>query len=555
MNSDKVNLWKYRKATKGKPIDKIILGGLITAGILSIAQLFDWWFREEHIASLPFFILLSIILWWSIFRMIILWISYLKISVPDSKPVKSKDLKVAIFTTSSPGEPLSMFEKTLEACFKITYPHTTYLLDDTQDLRFKEVAERNGAVWLNLKGLPGAKAGKINEALKLTKEDFILVLDPDHIPFPNFFDEVLGYFGDDNVGFVQVSQAYYNQYRSFTARAAAEQTYGFYGPTQIGMNGINCSVAIGANCTFRRTALESIGGHGIGLAEDLVTAIRIHSKGWKSIYNPVIVSRGLVPEDIGSFCKQQLKWSRGVHEVLFAELPNLWKNLSFWQRLSYFTIGTYYMSGVSTFLFLILPYLFLWFGILPANMDFIEFVIYWIPVAIMGISIYLFVQKWMCHPETESGIHWRGMFLKFACWYVFFLGFVLSLFNKKIPYIPTAKTADNSLTPFVKPLIIHLLIFITTLIIVIIIRLYFTLEARIALSSGNIWGMVTFAFIAFIMTFGGIYAAYEATVLKKDDAWKNIDVDSIDITTKAAKPIHLKDKSIEEQVIIKTEVV
>lgn len=129
----------------------------------------------------------------------------------------------------------------------------------------------------------------------------------------------MGFFNDEKVGYVQVAQAYYNQYRSFTAKGAAQQTYGFYGPTQMGLFGRNCAVAIGANCTFRRKALESAGGHGIGLAEDLITAIRIHAEGWKSIYHPVIVSRGLVPEDFGSFCKQQLKWARGVHEVLFAK--------------------------------------------------------------------------------------------------------------------------------------------------------------------------------------------------------------------------------------------
>ena len=56
-----------------------------------------------------------------------------------------------------------------------------------------------------------------------TDEDFILILDPDHIPFPEFLDRVLGYFADERVGFVQVSQAYYNQGRSFTAIGAAEQ--------------------------------------------------------------------------------------------------------------------------------------------------------------------------------------------------------------------------------------------------------------------------------------------------------------------------------------------
>lgn len=524
---NKSDLWKFREAAPSGTIKKMILAILVLAGCISIFRLFNWWFKAEHVASLPLFLLLTFIFWWGILRMIILWISYLQISKPQKKEAQ-QNLRVAIFTTSSPGEPLSMFEKTLAACARITYPHTTYLLDDTKDLRFKEVSEKNGAVWLELIGLPGAKAGKINAALKQTTEEFILVLDPDHIPFPNFFDEVLGYFEDEKVGYVQVSQAYYNQYKSFTAKGAAEQSYGFYGPTQMGMNGLNCAVAIGANCTFRRETLDSIGGHGIGLAEDLITAIRIHAAGWKSIYTPIIVSRGLVPEDLGSFCKQQLKWARGVHEVLFAEVPRLWKNLSFWQRVSYLTIGTYYFSGVTMFLFLLIPYLFFLFGWLPANMDFIEFLLNWIPVGLIGLIIYLYVQQWTCHPAKERGLHWRGMILKFACWPVFFRGFILSLKDADIPYIPTAKQAAKGFTVFARPLIFHLFLFLITVTGVIIQRVYFTPEAKLSLTSGDIWGMVAFAAIAFLMVVGGIYAAWQSQKIKQEDPWMHVDLNKIE---------------------------
>jgi cellulose synthase (UDP-forming) len=410
---DNKDLWQFRQALDVKSRHRWVLSILIIAGIISIVQLADWWFREEHIGNLPLYILLSVIFWYGTFRLILIWINYLHISKPLAVAA-AENLSVAIFTTSSPGEPVEMFEKTLAACRNISYPHTTYLLDDTRDPAFRACAERNGAVWLELVGIPGAKAGKINAALSKTKEDFILVLDPDHIPFPNFLDHTLGFFKDEKVGFVQVSQAYYNQYRSFTAKGAAEQTYTFYGPTQMGLFGLGSSVAIGANCTFRRKALESIGGHGIGLAEDLITSIRIHAAGWKSIYNPVIVSRGLVPEDFGSFCKQQLKWARGVFEVTFEEIPRLFPKLSFWQRLSYLTIGTYYLVGLTSFFYTIIPFLFFFTGILPAQMSFVEFVIHGSYVAFIAIIIYLYVQRWMCHPQIERGLHWRGMVLKFA---------------------------------------------------------------------------------------------------------------------------------------------
>ena len=527
MNKKGLNrLWEYGESLHPRSRDKYILLSLIIAGVILIARLGNWWFKAEQVATIPLFILLSVIFWWGVLRMIILWINYLHIHKP-TKIEAPQGLKVAIFTTSSPGEPLSMFDKTLEACSNITYPHTTYLLDDTQDPRFREVAEKHGAVWLELVGLPGAKAGKINAALKKTTEDFIMVLDPDHIPFPNFFDEVLGYFEDSTLGYVQVSQAYYNQYRSFTAKGAAEQTYSFYGPTQMGMYGTNTCVAIGANCTFRRTALESIGGHGIGLAEDLVTAIRIHSEGWKTLYAPIVVSRGLVPEDFGSFCKQQLKWSRGVHEVLFDELPRLYKKLSIWQKISYFTIGTYYLNGTVMMIFLMIPYFFFWFNMVPAQMYFIQFLTHWIPLAIIAVVIYLFVQRYMCDPREEKGLHWRGSVLKFACWPVFFLGFILSLVDKKIPYIPTAKQAAKGISPFAKPMLFHGLIFLITLVYIMINRFYYTPESVLEMTSERTWGMIAFSSIAFIMAIGGLYAAFESRNLSVEDPWDKVNVSDL----------------------------
>src|SRR4051794_27369551 len=118
-NQNKNDLWSYRKAAPTTPIKKTILSVLIIAGLLSILRLFNWWFREEHIANTFLFILLSLIFWWGIIRMVILWISYFHISIPKEKPAP-KGYRVAIFTTSSPGEPLSMFEKTLAACKNIS---------------------------------------------------------------------------------------------------------------------------------------------------------------------------------------------------------------------------------------------------------------------------------------------------------------------------------------------------------------------------------------------------------------------------------------------------
>src|SRR5687768_17899008 len=150
-----------------------------------------------------------------------------------------------------------------------------------------------------------------------------------------------------------------------------------------GMNGAGTAVAIGANCTFRRSALVSIGGHGAGLAEDLVTSIRLHAAGWRSVYVPEQVARGLVPEDLDSFLRQQLKWSRGVYEVLFREYPRAFRGLTAYQKISYFMIGSYYLVGVTSLIFLSVPLIYLFFGKQPAVFLLSEYIQHAVPVGLL----------------------------------------------------------------------------------------------------------------------------------------------------------------------------
>lgn len=507
--------------------DRLVIGALSGLGIAAVLRLADWWFRAAHVSQPFLFALLSLAFWYGIIRVVLGWINYAAIAKPLLRPAPD-GVSVAIFITSSPGEPLEMFQTTLAACAAIRYPHATYLLDDTCDKRFAEVASQHGAVHLELVDLPGAKAGKINRALELTQEDFILVLDPDHVPFPEFLHRVLGYFDVAETGFVQVSQAYYNQSRSFTAKAAAEQTYAFYGPGQMGLFGHGAAVAIGANCTFRRSALISIGGHGIGLAEDLITAIRLHAAGWKSVYVPEVLSRGLVPEDLGSFFRQQLKWSRGVYEVVFSELPHSIGSLRWRQRLSYLTIGTYYFFGVTTLLYLIFPYMYLWTGYQPVSMRFAEFIGESTPVAVVALLFYFFVQRWMCDRSTETGIHWRGLTLKLACWPICFAGTFLAVIRRDIPYIPTAKEAvKGRFLQLAWPSLLLVATYAATVLRVVNVRMLNSSEGSLELSSEAVWGMLLFATLPVVMASGALYAAWESLQVPAGKAWDGIDVSRI----------------------------
>lgn len=512
--ADVSDIFRPARARPVSSWERWVLGALVFLGVQSIAFFGLWWFQARNVSNLLLFVLLSLATWWGILRMCVGWYNAFHLEQPDAVPAPP-GLSVAVFTTSHPGEPYDMFVRTLSALRKVRYPHTAYLLDDTRDPRMRALAEETGAVHLELLGLPGAKAGKINAALQKTTEEFIVILDPDHIPFPEFLDRVLGYFRDPAVGNVQVAQAYHNAGESFVARGAAEQTFAFYGPILQGMHGTGTAVAIGANGTFRRAALDSIGGHGLGLAEDLVTSIRLHAKGWKSVYVPEIVSRGLVPADLDSYLKQQLKWSRGVFEVLLREYPRAYSRLTGHQRISYLMIGTYYLVGVTTLIYVLIPLISLAAGQHPAVFFMSEYLRHVLPVGLCGVAIYRFTQRWLIDPVRERGFHLRGTLLKIGAWSVYLKGFVLSVLGVAVPYIPTPKNRrTGSFRTLAGVPLVLVAASIAALLWTAYRRLLVVPESEVRITTELTLGMAAFALLNVVLMSGRIYAAWKGREVK-----------------------------------------
>ena len=184
---------------------KITLRILILLGLISLINFFFWFLKPELIDNqLLYWLLIGPLVFDSI-RIIYIWYHYWDISVPQ-KPVLTKKIAADVFTTFFPGEPYEMITETLLAIQKIKYPHTTYLCDEANDNFLIEFCKQHGIVHVTRNNRIDAKAGNINNALKQATGDICLILDPDHVPKPDFFDEVIPYFEDDRIGFVQTVQ-------------------------------------------------------------------------------------------------------------------------------------------------------------------------------------------------------------------------------------------------------------------------------------------------------------------------------------------------------------
>lgn len=370
------------------------------------------------------------------------WCHYLFITVPATPPL-THSYTVDIFTTFCAGEPYEMIVETLTAIQAITYPHETYLCDEADDPYLRELCGKLGVHHVTRTVKINAKAGNINNALGISKGELCVVLDPDHVPFPNFLDPIVSHFDNPEVGYVQIVQAYKNNDEGLIAKGAAQQTYQFYGPMMMTMNKYGTVLAIGANCTFRRTALDSIGGHAAGLAEDMHTSMQLHAKGWKSVYVPAVLARGLVPSTLSAYYKQQLKWSRGVFDLFVHVYPKLFTRFTWQQKLHYGVIPLHYMSGFIFLINFLIPIISLILGVSPMHIDLTDFGLIVLPMAACIVLIRHFVQWWVMEDE-ERGFHVVGGLLMIGTWWIFILGFLYTLSGKKIPYDPTPKDGNEA---------------------------------------------------------------------------------------------------------------
>lgn len=433
--------------------ERIVLGLLVLLGVQSVLFFGEYWFHQGMKRELVFFLLLSFAVFWNPVRNLYSWWVYLWARHPEDdarwKEVHDMDgAKADVLTTAMPGEPFAMFETTLTAISKLENLDQAFLLDGGNDPALQALCRRLGINHVDSRGIPGAKAGKINNCLRHhSRAEFLLIIDPDHIPKADFLTRTLAHFTDPSVGFVQVVQAYYNLRDSWVAWGAAEQTFGFYGATQMGLGGMGISTAIGANCTFRRAALDSIDGHAEHLAEDALTSMRIHAQGWKSVYLPWRGSEGLVPTDLGTFWKQQLKWATGMSYLLFQEVPKLFGKFSPGERLHYTMAATFYIGGLAQALNLILPIVFLFAKFYAVEMPLWGFLFHILPYALLSTAIFALVQRWSSHRE-EMGLPWRSMLLEKASWHINLLGLIYGATGRKVPYLPTPKEGSEKPIPW-----------------------------------------------------------------------------------------------------------
>jgi cellulose synthase (UDP-forming) len=279
---------------------------------------------------------------------------------------------VDVFITVA-GEPVEIVRETARAALAMRYPKSSvYILNDgyvAQKENWRDMeylAEELGVRCITRTVPGGAKAGNINHALRVTHSPFVVIFDADHVPHADFLEKTMGYFVNQAVGFVQSPQYYQNSEASYVAGGAWEQQELFFGPIMKGKNAWGSAFMCGTNMVLRRTMLEQVNGMcESNIAEDFLTSLFVHERGWRSVYVPEVLAEGLAPEDFLSYSKQQFRWARGSLEVIFKFNPLRSKRLTWRQKFQYLASASYYFSGVIILVDALLPLIFFFTGFAP----------------------------------------------------------------------------------------------------------------------------------------------------------------------------------------------
>jgi len=364
---------------------------------------------------------------------------------PSTPDFSQTDETVDVFITVY-GEPAHIVEKTIKGAVGMNHPRKrVWVLDDGPSAEIEMLAAMNSARYLRRPDRRGAKAGNMNEALARTQGDFVLILDADHVPEPEFLEKTLGGFDDPLVAFVQTPQYYENRGDNRVAAGAHEQQALFYGPILRGKNARKAVFSCGTNVLFRRSALAEVGNMPEdSITEDLRVSLILAQAGYHGVYVPIVLATGLGPLDVSGYFSQQLRWARGGLEILFKRHP-FFRGMPVGMAIQYSLGFLYWFTGWAYATYLTLPFAFLLFGERPIQVP-NQYPVFFLPYFLLTLGTIAYASGFR--------VTFRSVWFTLAAFPVYIAAFVSSIFGRAAGFVVTSK--DQS-TRTLRPVAVQLL--------------------------------------------------------------------------------------------------
>lgn len=289
---------------------------------------------------------------------------------PPGQPPPTATVPTVAVLIPTYNEPREVLLPTVAAAVALRPAHETWVLDDGDRPWVAQLADRLGARYRTRTTHEHAKAGNINAVLPELDVEIVAVFDADHIAHADFFAYTLPQFADPSVAIVQTPQDFYNMDSFEHVRGRRGRRFGeqelFYRVLSAGRNRWNAAFWCGTNAAVRLSALRQVGGMSTdSITEDIHTTIRLHRRGWRSVYVNQVLAHGLAAGNIEQYLTQRLRWGTGAMQVLRTENPAMVSGLSASQRISYLSTLLGWFDCWRMLGYLLLPLLTVLTGALP----------------------------------------------------------------------------------------------------------------------------------------------------------------------------------------------
>lgn len=353
--------------------------------------------------------------------------------------------KVACLVASF-NEPAEVLDETVAALVAMDYPNKQIvMLDDStrEETRqaARDIAAKYGVEVVQRTNRQGYKAGAINEFLPRTDADYVAIFDADGLPAHNFLRDMVPIIEEDpRVAFVQTPQYYANEQISNVAMGAARQQSVFYEYICEGKSYSHAAFCCGTNVIFRRKALLDVDGFVTdNVTEDFATSLKLHQKGYDSVYYNQVYVYGLAPETLEAYFTQQSRWALGTIGVMRRVIGGLFTHpgkMRFGQWWEYFLSASYYWIGWANFFFLLMPMLYIFFGVQPLRQDVFTYLAIFIPYLIFTMNMFYMGMEARGYRVPDMIL---GQQIGFLCFPVHMVAAVSGLIGLKRPFATTPK--------------------------------------------------------------------------------------------------------------------
>lgn len=415
------------------PAKKLQLDLLIGLWLIGTINFYWWWFKPEHVIDGWRMAFNTIIIFYSTAMPAYYFYFLRKMKKPNTALPIPSEWRIAMITTRAPSEPISVVKQVLLGMIAQDHPHDNWLADEDPSEETAAWCREHGIKLITRRGVAAyhqkswprrtkCKEGNLAywyDNFGYRDYDFVIQLDSDHVPDPDYLRAILPPFNDPKIGYVSApSVCDSNAKESWATRGRLYLEAALHGTQQAGRNGDWTSMCIGSHYAVRVKALQEAGGLGPELAEDHSTTLLLVAKGWKGVHAIDAIAHGTGPSTFCDAIIQEFQWARSLVMIFLNLTPKMIGKLPWKLKFQFlFDQLWYFVFSYTMLIGFLIPPLALIFGKAWVHIYFQDFLLHSIWPSLACIAIMLWVKKQSLYrPSNGKVLSWEGLLFALARW-------------------------------------------------------------------------------------------------------------------------------------------